>query len=79
MKSYKVIIPYTENKKSGTVYKVDFEILADNKPEAIEKALKKFEKFLDFNMASWIRIPIEKDIQVKFIKEIKEPEPWSYL
>lgn len=79
MKKYKVIIPYTENKKKGTKYSIDFEVIAEDVEEAKEKGMHKFSKFLDFNLASWLRIPIEDEIEVYFIEDIVEPEPWRYL
>jgi len=74
-----VIIPYKETKGSGEVYRVDFEVVADSKQLAIEKALKRFDGFLDYNLASWVRTPIKNEIEVEFIEKVKDIDPWSYL
>ncbi|MCK9225246.1 MAG: hypothetical protein M0R46_09680 [Candidatus Muirbacterium halophilum] len=80
MKRFKVTIPYKENKNlSGDYYKIDFEVIAENNFQAKEKGLIKFEKFLEFNLASWSRVPEKNLIDVEFIEELIEPEPWSYL
>jgi hypothetical protein len=80
MRKYKVTIPYRENKNlSGEYYKIDFEIIAENTNDAKEKALVRFEKFLEFNLASWTRVPEKELIEVEFIEELVEPEPWRYL
>lgn len=80
MKKFKVVIPYKENnKKEGQEYIIDFQVIAKDKVTARKKGLKKFENFLEYNLASWIRVPINEKIKVEFIEEIKEPDPWSYL
>ncbi|PLX19523.1 MAG: hypothetical protein C0601_01320 [Candidatus Muiribacterium halophilum] len=79
MKKYRVVIPYKENKSSNENFKVDFEIIASSKEMAVEKALKKFYGFLEYNLASWVRTPIKKNIQVEFLEDVEDVDPWSYL
>ena len=79
MKKFRVTIPYYESTVKTVLYNVDFEILAENHDQAKEKAMKKFDRFLEFNLASWVRIPMMDKIHVEYLEEVKEPDPWSYL
>ena len=79
MKKYRVVIPYKENKSASENFKVDFEVIADSKEAAIEKALKKFDGFLEYNLASWVRTPVKEKILVEYLEDVKDVDPWSYL
>ena len=66
MKKFKVLIPYFD---SGTRknHRIEYEISAANKENALKLAFEKFNEFEKFSMAAWSRVIDEKSILVEEI------------
>ncbi len=64
MPNYMVTIPYRVSKSRGKRFKISYEVDADDKQEALVIAKKRFNEFLSFSLASWIRTMFEDDVVV---------------
>ncbi len=60
MKTYKVIIPYSESASPKKRFKIEYTVEATNRATALEKAEKEFNAYTNYNSASWTR-NIERD------------------
>jgi HEAT repeat protein len=60
MKTYKVIIPYSESAAPKKRFKIEYTVEATNRTSALDKAEKEFNAYTNYNSASWTR-NIERD------------------
>lgn len=67
MKNYKVIIPYWDTGVRKK-FDVEFQVEAKNKSEAVEAAVKLFNKYENSTFASWIREIYENEIIIEEVQ-----------
>ena len=67
MKKFKVVIPYWD---TGVRKKFDVEFIVEsnNQTEAIETAIKTFNKYEGSTFATWIREMFEKEITIEEVQ-----------
>ena len=69
MPQYKVTIPYRDSKHREKRFKISYEVEAREKREAMGIAKKRFNEFLTFQLASWVRTMFEDEVAVVKIEK----------
>jgi HEAT repeat protein len=73
VKTYKVIIPYSESATPRKKFKIEYTIEAADRQSALKKAEFEFNSYADYNSASWVRTIEREGIRIwKLIAELPQ-------